>query len=268
MIALAALLLTTTGFVPLPAAPDSVPLPATAGFAPRPATPGSAPLSVTTGQCNGRDLVVRLSNPGRKAIYSDTTLAAPGELHLPRTLISSWLPPGYSTTVPVVVTAATGTRPGIYHVRVTSAGRTVDVPVRVSAPAANAGLMALASTVTASSARAGSTACAAIDGKADTMWNDTTGKRWPDWWRIDWPSAHQVSAVEVTTSKNWGLRDWDVQVAGPGGWVTVASVRANALDRKMTTFAPRRTTALRIVTLAGNAVNDQSRLVEVVIRGR
>ncbi len=224
------------------------------------------PLAITTGQCNGRDLVVRLTNDGTSPIYADAVLSAPSALHLPRTLISSWLPAGYTRSVPVAVTAATGTAPGTYHVSVTSNGRTGDVPVEVFAPPAGAGLMTLASRVTASTARAGGSACAAIDGDPATMWSDTTGKRWPDWWQMDWTASQRVSSVEVTTTKDWGLRDWDVQVAVPGGWATVASVRGNVSARNLTRFTPRRTMAVRIVTLAGNTVNDQSRLVEVIIR--
>lgn len=224
-------------------------------------------LAITTGQCNGRDLTVLLTNPGPEPIYADATLAAPPELHLPRSLISSWLPPGYTLRVPVAVT---GTRAGSYPVTVVSNGHTIEVPVTVTPPAPDADLMRLAARVTASSARAGGSACAAIDGRADTMWNDTTGKRWPDWWRLDWASAHTISRVEVTTTADWGLRDWDVEVL-PSSlsspvWTIVASVRGNTATRNIARFAPSSATAVRIVTLAGNTVNDQSRLTEVVIR--
>jgi hypothetical protein len=220
-------------------------------------------LAITTGQCNGRDLTVRMTNTGTEPIYADTTLAAPAALHLPRTLISTWLPPGYTHDVPVAVT---GNRPGTYHVRVSSRGRTIAVPVTVTEPPASADLPRLASRVTASSARAGGSACAAIDGKLATVWSDTTGRQWPDWWRIDWESPHRVSRVQVTTTATWGLRDWDVQVGVPGGWTTVASVRGNTAVRRTSVFPPRRTRSLRIVTLAGNTVDDHSRVAEVVIR--
>ncbi|BCY08039.1 discoidin domain-containing protein [Actinoplanes sp. L3-i22] len=255
MIRLAALLLVLPGGPPSP--------PPTGGLTVEPPTP-----AIMTGQCNGRDVTINLKNPTPNPIYAYGTLTAPAELHLPRSLIATWLPPGYTRSVPVAVTAPTGTRPGTYHLTVASRGETVDVPVTVTDPPAGAGLIRLASTVTASSARAGGSACAAVDGDAGTMWTDATGKRWPDWWQLDWPAPHTISRVEVVTTRDRGLRDWDVQVALPGGWVTVTSVRENALDRKMSVFAPRRTTGVRIVTLAGNAVNDQSRLVEVVIPGR
>ncbi|GIF03815.1 discoidin domain-containing protein [Actinoplanes siamensis] len=223
-------------------------------------------LAITTGQCNGGDLTVRLTNTSDEPVYADATLDAPAALHLPRSLISTWLPPGYTSDVPVAVTAATGTPPGTYHVRVRGRGRAVDVPVEVTAPPPGAGLLALASRVTASSARAGSPACAAIDGRLDTMWNDTTGRRWPDRWQLDWQSPHRIGEVEVTTTADRGLRDWDVQVAAAAGWVTVASVRGNSATRTVSAFTPRTTDAVRVVTLAANGVNDQSRLVEVVIR--
>ncbi|MFI1990402.1 discoidin domain-containing protein [Actinoplanes sp. NPDC020271] len=225
--------------------------------------PGS--LTITTGPCNGRDLAVQLTNNGTKGLYAEASLTASDALHLPRRLITSWLPAGYTTSVPVTVT---GTRTGSYHVRVTRDDRVVDVPVEVTVPPADAGLTALATRVTASTARATGPVCAAIDGRADTMWNDATGKRWPDWWQLDWPTSHQVSSVAVTTAAEGGLRDWDVQVAVPGGWATVAAVRANVSAFQVARFPPRQTSAVRIVTLAGNAVNDQSRLVEVVVGGR
>ncbi|MBB4741067.1 hypothetical protein BJY16_004526 [Actinoplanes octamycinicus] len=219
-----------------------------------------------TGQCNGRDLLVHLTNTTTKPIYADAWLAADPALHLPRRLISSWLPPGYTRKVPVAVRAADRTKPGTYHLRISSAGTSVDVPVKVSAPPPDAGLMRLATRVTASSARATGPVCAAIDGDPGTIWNDATGKRWPDWWQLDWDRPRRISRVEVVTTAEWGLRDWDVQVAAPDGWVTVRSVRGNTAVRHITRFAPRRAAAVRIVTLAGNAVNDQSRLAEVVIR--
>ncbi|WIM99239.1 discoidin domain-containing protein [Actinoplanes oblitus] len=227
-------------------------------------TPGA--LSIMTGQCNGRDLVVGLVNTTRKPIYADAALEADPALHLPRRLISSWLPPGYTRSVPVAVRAAPGAGTGTHHVRVSGGGTSIDVPVRVSAPPPGADLMRLAARVSASSARATGPACAAIDGKTETIWNDATGKRWPDWWQLDWDASHRVSRVEVVTTAEWGLRDWDVQVAVPNGWATVRSVRGNTAVRNVAIFAARRTKSVRIVTLAGNAVNDQSRLAEVVIR--
>ncbi|GLW28520.1 hypothetical protein [Actinoplanes regularis] len=223
-------------------------------------------LRITTGQCNGDELTVRLTNTGRKAIYADASLSAPAELHLPRTLISTWLPPRYTSSVPVPVRATDGARPGTYHVRVSSRGRTADVPVTVTDPPASADLVRSAARVTVSSARADAAACNAIDGNPVSMWIDATGKRWPDWWRVDWAAARRVSRVAVTTTAQWGLRDWDVQVAEGQQWVTVASVRDNTAVEHVSQFAERRTGSVRIVTRAGNQVNDVSRLVEVVIR--
>ncbi|KUL31915.1 discoidin domain-containing protein [Actinoplanes awajinensis] len=218
-------------------------------------------LAITTGQCNGSDLVVRMTNDGPEPIYADAFLEAPAALHLPRKMISSWLPPGYTRSVPVAVRAATGTPAGVYHVRVSGK----DVPVTVREPEPSADLMRLASRVSASSARAGSGACAAIDGDPATMWNDGTGKRWPDWWQMSWDRAQVVGKVEVVTTASWGLRDWDVQVDAGAGWSTVASVRGNVAVRNLSIFPSLRVKSVRIVTLAGNTVNDQSRLVEVIV---
>ncbi|BCJ46838.1 hypothetical protein GCM10010168_36400 [Actinoplanes ianthinogenes] len=224
-------------------------------------------LAIMTGQCNGRDLVVRMTNSGKTPTYADTELSADPAVHLPRRLISSWLPPGYTRSVPVAVRAADGARPGTYHIRISGTGGKVTVvPVTISTPPAGADLMRLAARVSASSARAGGPVCAAIDGNAGTMWNDTTGKRWPDWWQVDWDQSQRISQVEVVTTAEAGLRDWDVQVAVPAGWATVRSVRGNTAVRNIAKFTPRRSKAVRIVALAGNGVNDQSRLAEVIIR--
>ncbi|AEV83726.1 coagulation factor 5/8 type domain-containing protein [Actinoplanes sp. SE50] len=225
-------------------------------------TVAPATLPITIGQCNGGTITVKLTNHGKTPIYADASLSADPALHLPRSLITTWLPAGYTSSVPVAVRA---TRAGDFRVRVTAGPSRVEVPIRVGTPAPGAALTRLASRVTASSARAGSPACAAIDGRADTMWNDTTGKRWPDWWQLDWDTAHRVSRIAVTTTADGGLRDWDVQVAVPTGWQTVDSVRGNRSALKISTFTARATTAVRIVTLAGNGVNDQSRLVDVAI---
>ncbi|GIF16083.1 hypothetical protein [Actinoplanes teichomyceticus] len=231
------------------------------GLAADPAT-----LAITSGPCNGRAVTVRMTNDGPAPVYADAVLAASPGLHLPRRLISTWLPPGYTRSVPVMVSAAVGTRAGVYHVRVSGGGRRIDVPVTVTAPAPDAALVRLAARVTASSARASGGVCAAIDGDPGTMWNDATGRRWPDRWQLAWDRPHRVGLVRVVTTARGGLRDWDVQVAVPAGWETVAAVRGNTAVEVTSTFAARRATAVRIVTLAGNGAGDQSRLAEVVIR--
>ncbi|MEU4425892.1 discoidin domain-containing protein [Actinoplanes sp. NPDC024001] len=236
-------------------------------------------VAITTGQCNGVELDVRLTNAGAEPVYADARLAAADVLHMPRRAISTWLPPGYTRTVPVAVSAPTGTAPGVYLVRVTGAGQRVEVPVTVSPPSPSPDLTRSVSRVNASSYRAGLLPCGALDGDADparwwkgTGWADSTGKEWPDWLQLRWAAPQTVSRVTVTTVDSaefpvaqFGLRDWDVQVAGPGGWQTVAAVRGNTAVTVTSDFAPRVTTEVRILTHAANGTNDWSRITEVAV---
>jgi hypothetical protein len=236
-------------------------------------------LSIATGQCNGEDLSVRLTNPGDEPVFADARLSADDALHLPRRLISTWLPPGYTRTVPVTVSAAAGTPAGTYTVRVKNGGERLDVPVTVAPPVPSENLARSASRVTASSARAGLLACGAVDGDADparwwkgTGWADATGKQWPDWYRITWETPQRIGRVELTTVDSaefpvdrFGLRDWDVQVATNDGWETVARVRGNRAATVTSRFAERRSTEVRVLTYAANGTNDWSRVVELSV---
>lgn len=236
-------------------------------------------LPIATGQCNGGSLLVRLTNRGPAPVYADAVLAAPGALHLNRRLISTWLPAGYTRTVAVAVSAATGTPTGGYAVRVTSGDQRADVPVTVSPPRPSANLARAAARVSASSSRAGFLVCGAVDGDADpahwgtsTGWADGTGRQWPDWYQLAWDTPQLLSRVDLATvdspefpTARYGLRDWDVQVATVGGWRTVAEVRGNAAAAVSSTFPAQRTDALRIVTYAANGVSDQSRIVELTV---
>lgn len=223
-------------------------------------------LAVTTGQCNARDLSVRLGNTTTEPVYADAWLSAPKALHLQRTLVSTWLPPGHRSGVPVRVSAATGTPAGQHLIRVTSGAQRVDVPVTVTAPPATAPLTRRAARVTASSFRAVAPVCGAADGDPVTFWADGTNRKWPDWHQLDWDTAVTARRVDVVTfpAGDGGLRDWDVQVWS-GQWQTVATVRGNTATTVTSTFAARSTKALRILALAGNGLGDQSRLVEVVV---
>ncbi|MDI6102136.1 hypothetical protein QLQ12_26305 [Actinoplanes sp. NEAU-A12] len=224
-------------------------------------------LPITTGQCNARNLSVRLSNTSGQPVYADAHLSAPPALHLQRTLVSTWLSPGYTRAVPVRVSAATGTPAGTRLVRVSSGGQRVDVPVTVTAPATSAPLTSRAARVTASSFRAVTPICGAADGDPVSLWADSTNRRWPDWHQLDWDVGITASRVDVVTlpAAQGGLRDWDVQVWADGAWQTVAAVRGNTAARVNSTFTPRVTKAVRILTLAGNGLGDQSRIVEVAV---
>jgi hypothetical protein len=263
---------------------------ATAVGGPAPATAGPprtgvrlsvdrATLPITTGQCNGGQLLVRLTNRGPAPVYADAVLTAPEHLHLPRRLISTWLPAGYTRTVPVAVSAPTGTPTGTYAVQVTSGEQRVAVPVVVSPARPSANLARTAARVAASSSRTGFPVCGAVDGDADpahwgdgTGWADGTGRQWPDWYELTWSSLQQPTRVTVTTvdsapypTARYGLRDWDVQLATAAGWRTVAEVRGTTAATVTSTFPAQRTGALRIVTHAANGLNDQSRIVELTV---
>ncbi|GIF44517.1 discoidin domain-containing protein [Actinoplanes xinjiangensis] len=224
--------------------------------------PHSLPL--TTGPCNARNLSVRLANISGRPVYADAELTAPKALHLQRTLVSTWLPAGYTRAVPVRVGAATGTPPGAYVIRVDSGSRHVDVPVTVAAPPPAAGLTTHATGVTAASFRAANPICDAADGDPATFWSDGTNRYWPDWYQLDWHTPVTASRVDVTTPAEGGLRDWDVQVWA-GDWQTVASVRGNSATTRTSEFPARPTTAVRILTLAANGVNDLSRIAELTV---
>ena len=236
-------------------------------------------LPIATGQCNGGRLLVRLTNRGPAPVYADAVLTASEALHLPRRLISTWLPAGYTRTVAVPVVAATGTAAGAYAVSVTSGEQRVDVPVAVSPPLPSPNLARSAARVSASSSRAGFLVCGAVDGDADpahwgygTGWADGTGRQWPDWYQLTWATPQRLSRVDIATvnsaefpTARYGLRDWDVQLATAGGWRTVAEVRGNTAATVSSTFPAQHTDALRIVTYGANSANDQSRIVELTV---
>ncbi|GAA3933240.1 hypothetical protein [Actinoplanes auranticolor] len=262
---------------------------ATALCGPAPATAGPSRSGVRlsvdratlpiTGQCNGGELRVRLTNRGPAPVYADAVLTAPAALHLPRRLISTWLPAGYTRTVPVAVSAPAGTPTGTYTVSVTSGEHRVAVPVVVSPARPSADLARSAVRVSASSSRTGFPVCGAVDGDADpahwghgTGWADGTGRQWPDWYELTWSGPRQPARVTLTTvgsaqfpTARYGLRDWDVQLATAAGWRTVAAVRGNTAVTVTSTFPRQRTGALRIVTHAANGLNDQSRIVELSV---
>jgi hypothetical protein len=239
--------------------------------------PGTLPI--TTGPCNGGRLQVELTNTSGRPAYVDAVLAASGELRLQRQLISTWLPAGHTSTVPVSVSAPAGTPAGTYHVRLTGGPEPLTVPVTVVPPVPTADLARLATQVDASSARAELPLCGALDGDADpshwghgTGWADGTGRQWPDWYQLTWATPQTVSRVEVVTlgsaafpAARYGLRDWDVQIGTAAGWHTVAEVRGNTKAEVSTTFPARITGTLRLVTLAANGLDDQSRIVEMAV---
>jgi hypothetical protein len=239
----------------------------------------SAGLNIATGQCGGAPITVRLTNPGEQAVYADATLSAPDAVDLQRTVISTYLPAGYTARVPVPVTAPLDTDPGSYPVTV-SAGRstaTASINVTATAPDPSGNLARTASKINASSVHSGNPICGAVDGDTDsahwgttTGWNDGNSTIWPDWFELRWDDPQTVGRVTLHTlnstkypAARYGLKDWDVQTFADGRWKTIATVRGNTEGVVDTTFEPVRTDALRVLLLAGNGSNDYSRIVEL-----
>jgi hypothetical protein len=236
-------------------------------------------LAFATGQCAGSQFTAKLTNTGKKPVYADATLSAPGALSLQRSMISTYLPAGYTRNVVIPVIAPLGTASGTYRITIASANSTASLPVTVTASTADPGgnLARSATTISASSSHAGYLVCGAVDGDTDsdhwgttTGWNDGTSGAWPDWYELDWAATQTIGRVDLDTlnstkypAAKYGLKDWDVQVLSGGQWKTVASVRNNAVGQVSSTFTPVQTTGLRILTSAGNGADDYSRIVEL-----
>ncbi len=243
------------------------------------ATP--ATLSIGTGTCLGGVLTVSLTNQSTSPGYADATLTAPSALHLQRTMVSSYLPAGYTRKAAVPVTAVTGTPAGTYDIGVSTDGNRVDVAVTVAATVPDPGgdLARTADTVSASSTHAGYPECGAVDGDRDsshwataTGWNDGTSKVWPDWFEVTFAAPTAVGRVNLYTldstkypAARYGLRDWDIQVLVGDDWQTVARIRDNTKGLVSTAFPAVTTGAVRMWLLAGNGANDYSRIVELEV---
>jgi hypothetical protein len=236
-------------------------------------------LAIATGQCAGSQFTAQLTNTGKKPVYADATLAAPGELSIQRSMISTYLPAGYTRNVVIPVSAALGTKPGTYPVTIKTSNSTATLPVTVSTstPDPSGNLARSASKISASSSHAGYPVCGAVDGDTNsdhwattTGWNDGTSGAWPDWFELDWSNAQTIGRVDMFTlnstkypAAKYGLKDYDVQVLAGDQWTTVAAVRGNSAGEINTTFTPVQTTGLRVLTQAGNGADDYSRIVEL-----
>ena len=238
-------------------------------------------LSIGTGTCLGGHLAVALTNRSDQPVYADATVSAPAALHVQRTMVSSYLPAGYTRTSLIPVTALTGTAAGTYPVTVSTGGSKVQVAVTVAATTPDPGgnLARTADTVLASTSHAGYPPCGAVDGDRDsahwattTGWNDGTSKVWPDWFQVSFVAPTVVGRVDLYTldsakypAARYGLRDWDVQVLAGSQWQTVARVRGNTAGLTSTTFPPVSAGAVRLWLIAGNGANDYSRIVELEV---
>lgn len=229
--------------------------------------------------CAVQGFQLQFGNSGDTAVYADAFVDAPAPLTVSRTLVSSYLPAGYTLKVQIAVSAPKTTAPGAYTITVHAGDQQLSLPVQVQpAPVNDTGNLVRYQQVTASSENLPNyPACGAVDGDRDsshwgttTGWNDATKGTFPDWLQVTFDQPVQVGRVDLYTldstkypASRYGLSAWDVEVQVDGAWQTVAQVRDNTLGEVSSTFATRTATALRVVTLASNEGVTYSRVVEL-----
>jgi hypothetical protein len=237
--------------------------PSAVSFVPRPCLPGT--------------LTVGMRNTSSSSLYADMFIEPESPLAVSRAVFSSYVPPGYQTTVPVQVSAPRDTPPGEYAVWLRSGSAQYRVPVTVEPPPASAGAnRAYGERATASSTHSNFSVCGAVDGNANsadwstrTGWNDGTSRVFPDQYAVELAAPTTIGRIDLHTlnsttypAARYGLRDWDVQVRIGGEWQTVDEVRGNTAGLVSSTFPPVATDAIRIVALASND-GSYSRIVEL-----
>jgi hypothetical protein len=222
-----------------------------------------------------------MTNVGTADLYADLELTPSGPVLIDRRVLSSWLPawdPDHTVNTRVAVTVPRDAEPGVYDLRLSTAGARLTVPVEVlPPPPKGAGdNQVLGEQAVASSTHANFDVCGAVDGNTNsdewdtlTGWNDATSGVFPDTYDAVLAAPAPIARVETWTldsarypAARYGLRDFDVQVRVDGAWQTVHEVRGNVAGRVTSTFAPVTADAVRIVGLASNN-RDYSRLIEV-----
>jgi hypothetical protein len=73
----------------------------------------------------------------------------------------------------------------------------------------------------------------------------------PQWLDLAWPTARAVSRVDLYTTEEYELRDFDVQTWDGTAWKTVASVRGNVSTQVSAWLPEVVVDRLRILSLAG-----------------
>ncbi|MGP3960280.1 discoidin domain-containing protein [Nonomuraea sp. 3N208] len=241
-----------------------------------------APLGVDAA-CPAK-IEIGLRSDAKKPIYADLFVEIDQPLSASRSMLSSYLPPGYELGAKLLVAVPPTTPEGEYGLRLRAGERMLAVPVEVVTldRLDNGGNLALRRPVTASSqhTNANYPPCSIADGDTSSNgwaggngWNDATGRTWPDTVSVALGGAKQVSRVDLYTlnterypAATFGLRDWDVQTGLNGQWQTVAQVRGNVAGSVRSDFAPVTADAVRIVALASNGANDYTRIIEVEVR--
>ncbi len=218
-------------------------------------------------------------NAGGSAVYADAFIDAPAPLTVSRSLVSSYLPAGYTLKVKIGVSAPRSTPPGAYTITVHAGDQQMSLPVQVEpAPVNDTGNLVRYMPVSASSENLPTyPACGAVDGDRDsthwastTGWNDATKGSFPDWLQVTFDQPVEVGRVDLYTldsvkypAARYGLSAWDVELQVDGAWQTVAQVRDNTVGEVSSVFAAQTATALRVVTLASNEGVTYSRIVEL-----
>ncbi|UBU09332.1 discoidin domain-containing protein [Nonomuraea gerenzanensis] len=241
-----------------------------------------APLGVDPA-CPAK-IKIGMRSDARKAAYATMNVELDPPLTASRSMLTSYLPPGYQVGANLLVAVPPGTQQGSYGLRLRTPDRTLEVPVEVVPVDGldNGGNLALRRPVTASSqhVNANYPPCSVADGDRSSNgwaggngWNDATARAWPDTLTIALGAARQISRVDLYTldterypASRYGVRDWDVQAQVAGQWQTVAQVRGNTAGTARSDFAPVTADAVRIVALASNGANDYTRVIEVEVR--
>lgn len=229
--------------------------------------------------CVVQGFQLQFGNAGSSAVYADAFIDAPAPLTVSRSLVSSYLPSGYTLKVRIGVSAPSSTPPGAYTITVHAGDQQLSLPVQVEpAPVNDTGNLVRYMPVSASSENLPTyPACGAVDGDRDsahwgstTGWNDATKGSFPDWLQVTFDQPVQVGRVDLYTldsakypAARYGLSAWDVELQVGGVWQTVAQVRDNTAGEVGSAFAAQTATALRVVTLASNEGLTYSRVVEL-----
>ncbi|MFI6738683.1 discoidin domain-containing protein [Nonomuraea sp. NPDC050451] len=241
-----------------------------------------APLGVDPA-CPAK-LEIGMRSDARKPSYATMSVEVTAPLSASRSMLTSYLPPGYELGAKLLIAVPPTTPQGEYALRLKTPDRTLSVPVQVVTldQLDNGGNLALRRPVTASSqhTNANYPPCSVADGDPGSNgwaggngWNDATARAWPDTVSIALGGPKQISRVDLYTlhterypASIYGLRDWDVQAGLNGQWQTVAQVRGNTAGSVRSDFAPVTADAVRIVALASNGANDYTRITEVEVR--
>ncbi|MEV4109778.1 discoidin domain-containing protein [Nonomuraea sp. NPDC049695] len=241
-----------------------------------------APLGVDPA-CPAK-IEIGMRSDAKAPSYANLSVEIDQPLTASRSMLTSYLPPGYELGAKLLIAVPPTTSEGSYALRLKTPSQTLSVPVQVVTldQLDNGGNVALRRPVTASSqhTNANYPPCSVADGDAGSNgwaggngWNDATARAWPDTVAIALGGAKQISRVDLYTlhterypASIFGLRDWDVQAGLNGQWQTVAQVRGNTAGNVRSDFTPVTADAVRIVALASNGANDYTRITEVEVR--